>query len=124
MGYDIAHPYRVAVREGDLVAVSGRLGADPPGVIVPGGFEAEMRQALANLTEALAEVGAEPRDVVKVTVYLTDMDDRDAMNVLFSEYFPTRPPARSCIGVASLPYGGCVELDTLAVVGGGSRTGD
>lgn len=116
MTYDIAHPYRVAVREGDLVAVAGRLGADPPGRIVAGGFEAEMRQALRNLTEALAEVGAAPRDVIKVTVYLTDMSDRDAMNVLFAEYFSEQPPVRACVGVASLPYGGCVELDAMAVV--------
>ncbi|GAA2792728.1 RidA family protein [Crossiella cryophila] len=112
------HPYSTAFRSGDLVAVSGRLGVSAPGVLVPGGFTAECTQAFANLDEALTSMGATRADVVQVTAYLTDIADRDGLNAAFAGYFGEPRPARTCVGVASLPYGACVEIDALARVRG------
>ncbi|MGW0522409.1 RidA family protein [Crossiella sp. NPDC003009] len=112
------HPYSTAFRSGDLVAVSGRLGVTEPGVLTPGGFPAECAQAFANLDEALAEAGARRSDVVQVTAYLTDIGDRDRLNAAFAAFFAEPRPARTCVGVASLPYGACVEIDALARVVG------
>jgi reactive intermediate/imine deaminase len=110
------HPYSVAFRGGNLVAVSGRLGVSEPGVLVPGGFDAECAQAFANLDEALKAVGAARSDVVKVVAYLTDIADRSRLNAVYQEFFAPPRPARSCVGVASLPYGGVVEVEALAWV--------
>ncbi|MCL7429382.1 RidA family protein [Streptomyces sp. YS415] len=110
------HPYSVAYRSGDLVAVSGRLGVSEPGVLVPGGFEAECAQALSNLDAALRSAGATRADVVQVVAYLTDVADRDRLNAAYGEFFDRPRPARSCVGVAALPYGGCVEIEALARV--------
>ncbi|WP_205315527.1 RidA family protein [Nonomuraea lactucae] len=110
------HPYSVAFRSGDLVAVSGRLGVSEPGVLVPGGFEAECAQAFANLEEALRSVGAAPGDVIKIVAYLTDIDTRPALNAACERFFAEPRPARSCVGVASLPYGGLIEIEALARV--------
>ncbi|MDG9701511.1 RidA family protein [Streptomyces sp. DH37] len=110
------HPYSVGFRSGDLVAIAGRLGVSAPGTLVPGGFEAECAQAFANLDEALRSVGAAREDVVKVVAYLTDMADRSRLNAAYREFFPEPRPARSCVGAASLPYGGAVEIEALARV--------
>lgn len=110
-------PYSVAFRSGDLVAVSGRLGVSEPGVLVPGGFEAECAQAFANLDEALRTAGAARGDVVKAVAYLTDVADRLRLNAAYQRFFSGPRPARSCVGVAALPYGGCVEIEALARVG-------
>ncbi|RSD25057.1 RidA family protein [Amycolatopsis eburnea] len=110
------HPYPAAFRSGDLVAVSGRLGVTATGALVPGGFEAECAQAFANLDAALQSVGAGRADVVKVVAYLTDVADRSSLNRVYEEFFAEPRPARSCIGAASLPYGGVVEVEALARV--------
>ncbi len=110
------HPYSVAFRSGDLVAISGRLGVSEPGVLVPGGFDAECAQAFVNLDEALRSVGAARRDVVQVVVYLTDMADRSRLNAAYEDFFASPRPARTCVGAASLPYGGLVEIQALARV--------
>ncbi|MBB5850241.1 RidA family protein [Amycolatopsis umgeniensis] len=110
------HPYPPAFRSGDLVSVSGRLGVDETGALVPGGFDAECPQAFANLDAALCSVGATRADVVKVVVYLIDIVDRDGLNRVYEEFFAEPRPARTCVGVASLPYGGTVEVEALARV--------
>ncbi|WP_410659307.1 RidA family protein [Amycolatopsis sp. lyj-112] len=110
------HPYPAAFRSGDLVSVSGRLGVTETGELVPGGFDAECAQAFANLDAALESVGASRTDVVKVVAYLTDITDRSALNAVYEGFFAESRPARSCIGAASLPYGGVVEVEALARV--------
>ncbi|OLZ49844.1 RidA family protein [Amycolatopsis keratiniphila] len=110
------HPYPPAFRSGDLVSVSGRLGVTETGALVPGGFDVECPQAFANLDAALRSVGATRADVVKVVVYLTDIADRDGLNRVYEEFFSEPRPARTCVGVASLPYGGVVEVEALARV--------
>ncbi|WP_181771318.1 RidA family protein [Amycolatopsis pittospori] len=110
------HPYPPAFRSGDLVTVSGRLGVTETGELVPGGFDTECPQAFANLDTALRSVGADRTDVVKVVVYLIDIVDRDGLNRVYEEFFAEPRPARTCVGVASLPYGGAVEVEALARV--------
>jgi 2-iminobutanoate/2-iminopropanoate deaminase len=108
------HPYS-PVREsaGRLVYLSGQLGiAD--GEIVEGGIGHETRQALANVRSKLASAELEFRHVVKITVYLASMDDRNAMDAIYQGTLPEPLPARTCVAVAELPYGARVELDVIA----------
>jgi 2-iminobutanoate/2-iminopropanoate deaminase len=112
---DPEHPYPAASERNGVIAVSGRLGVSRPGVLVEGGFEAEAEAALDNVRAALAEVGADFSDLVQVVVYLTNMDDREALNGIYARHLGDSRPARSCVGVASLPYGGCVEIEAIAV---------
>ncbi|HUG30775.1 MAG TPA: RidA family protein [Candidatus Limnocylindria bacterium] len=106
------HPFlSPAVRAGDLVFVSGHAGLLPnrppsgegttwlPGELIPGGIEAETRQALESIKGALAAAGATLADVVKVNTFLRDVDrDFLAYNRVYQEYFPTEPPARTSVG--------------------------
>jgi 2-iminobutanoate/2-iminopropanoate deaminase len=109
------HPYSPVRDTGiGLVFVSGQLGV-ADGEIVDGGVAAETRQALANLDERLAATGLEFRHLVKITVFLTSMDDRNTMDAVYQEILPEPRPARTCIAVAELPYGARVELDAIAV---------
>ena len=109
-------PYRTAVRAGDSLYVSGQLGRRD-GVLVDG-FEAQARQALANLAAVLAGHGASPAQVVKVTVFLRHIRDSATFNTQFAELFGTdAPPSRTVVAVEALPGGGLVELDAVAWLG-------
>jgi 2-iminobutanoate/2-iminopropanoate deaminase len=109
-------PYSVAIRTGNLVFTSGQLGLDPQsGNLVPGGIEAETRQALTNVSHVLADSGSGLDAVVKTTVFLKDMADFPKMNAVYAEFFPENPPARSTVQVAALPKSGSVEIDAVAV---------
>jgi len=110
-------PYSVAIRTGDLVFTSGQLGLDPAtGSLVPGGIEAETRQALTNLRHVLADAGSGLERVVKTIVFLKDMADFAKMNAVYAEFFTENPPARSTIQAASLPKGGTVEIEAVAIL--------
>jgi 2-iminobutanoate/2-iminopropanoate deaminase len=111
-------PYSPAVRAGDLLAVSGQTGARD-GALVAGGLEAECRQVLANLRAVLEANGASLADVVKTTVFLTDMAHFGAMNAIYAEAFGDTRPARSTVAVAALPFGACVEIEAWAYVPAG-----
>jgi 2-iminobutanoate/2-iminopropanoate deaminase len=114
--------YSQAVRAGDLLFVSGQPGIDLSGAAdpntarpVPGGFEAEWRQALWNLQAILEAAGSGLEHVVKVTTFLTDLANGEAANRLFAEYFPVNPPARSA-PVVVLPRGLLLSVEAIAVV--------
>jgi 2-iminobutanoate/2-iminopropanoate deaminase len=110
-------PYSVAIRTGDLVFTSGQLGLDPQtGSLVPGGIEAETRQALTNLQHVLADSGSALEAVVKTTVFLKDMADFPKMNAIYAEFFTKNPPARSTVQMAALPKSGLVEIEAVAIV--------
>lgn len=110
-------PYSVANRVGNMVFASGQLGLDPAtNDFVPGGIEAETRQALTNLRAVLAAAGASLSQVVKTTVFLRDMADFPRMNAVYGEFFTENFPARSTVQVAALPKGGAVEIEAIAVV--------
>jgi reactive intermediate/imine deaminase len=112
------HPYSpVRESEGRLVYLSGQLGI-AGGELVEGGIAHETRQALANVRSKLASAGLELRHLVKITVYLVSMDDRNAMDAIYQETLPEPLPARTCVAVAELPYGARVEFDAIAARGG------
>ncbi len=112
-------PYAQAVASGSWLYTSGQIGLDPAsGELVAGGFEAQARQVLANLRAVLASGGCTPEDVVRATVYLTDLADFPRLNELYAEFVGAHRPARSTVQVAALPKGARVEIDLVARRGG------
>ncbi|HKQ97952.1 MAG TPA: RidA family protein [Candidatus Polarisedimenticolia bacterium] len=112
-------PYSQAVVSGDLVFLSGQIPLDPAtGDLVRGTIEAEVGRVLENIRAVLAAAGAGFDDVVRTTVYLTDMADFQAMNGVYAKTFGDARPARSTVQVAGLPRGARVEIDVIARVGG------
>lgn len=110
-------PYSVAIATGCLVFVSGQLGIDPAtGAIVDGGIQAQTRTALTNLKSVLESAGTSLEQVVKTTVFLTDMAQFAEMNAVYAEFFTADFPARSAIQVSALPKGGIVEVEAIAVL--------
>ena len=110
-------PYSVAITTDNLVFVSGQLGIDPAtGAIVEGGIQAQTRTALTNLKSVLTSAGSSLEQVVKTTVFMTDMAQFAEMNAIYAEFFTSDFPARSAIQVAALPKGGIVEIEAIAVL--------
>jgi 2-iminobutanoate/2-iminopropanoate deaminase len=108
-------PYSQAVGIARFVYASGSLGMDPgTGELVPGGIEAETRQALQNLGHVLAAGQSGLDKVVKTTVFMADLAEFGAMNAVYGEFFPSEPPARSTVQVAGLPRGARVEIEAIA----------
>lgn len=102
---------------GSLVFVSGQIPLDPAtGSVVSGDIESQTRQSLKNLSAILSEGGAQLENVVKTTVYLSDMNDFAAMNAVYTEFFGKNCPARSAVQVARLPKDVKVEIEAIAVV--------
>ena len=113
-------PYNQAVLAGGWLYCSGQIALDPTnGVMIgQGDVEAETRQVLSNLMAVLTAAGAEPRQVIRTTVYLTDLADFQRVNALYGEIFGDGiSPARACVQVAALPKGGRVEIDCVAWLG-------
>lgn len=110
-------PYSQAIKTGNHVFLSGQLGIDPnTGEMVSGGVEAQAKQALKNINAVLEAAGAEFKNVVKTTVFLTSMNDFAAVNKIYAESFSVNPPARSCVAVAQLPLGALVEIECVVVL--------
>ena len=109
-------PYSQAIRAGALVFTAGQLGLDPAtGKLVDGGVEAQARQALTNLRAVLEAAGSSLKRVVKVTVFLQDINDFKAVNGVYAQFFTQEPPARSAVQVAALPLGGLIEIEAIAL---------
>lgn len=108
-------PYSQAVSVGGFLYTSGQVGLDPAtGNLVPGGFEPQARRVFANLAAVLDSAGCGFQDVVKATVYVTDLGDFGALNGLYAEAMGEHKPARSTVQVAALPKGALVEIDLVA----------
>ncbi|MEJ8802934.1 RidA family protein [Pontibacter sp. H249] len=108
-------PYSHAVEAGDLVFISGQTPIDAAtGKLVEGDIATQTEQCFKNLFTVLAAAGLTPDDVVKVNVFLTDMANFAAMNAVYEKHFAAPYPARTTIGVASLPLGAQVELEMIA----------
>ncbi|RLE28612.1 hypothetical protein DRJ54_06205 [Candidatus Acetothermia bacterium] len=116
-GIHTAGPYSPAIRAGDFLFVSGQIPVGPSGELVRGGIEDQARQCLENLRAVLSAAGADFPHLVKVTIYLTDMGDFDAVNRIYAEYFDLEPPARACVQVGALPKGARLEIEALAYLG-------
>jgi 2-iminobutanoate/2-iminopropanoate deaminase len=110
-------PYSQAVRAGRWLHCSGQIGLDPAsGELVGGGVTTEAARVLENLSAVLQEAGASLADVVRTTIYLTDLGDFAPVNEVYARYFSAPFPARATVGVAALPRGARVEIDAIAMV--------
>jgi reactive intermediate/imine deaminase len=110
--------YSQAVRAGELVFLSGQIPLVPDTMeIVDGDFAARARQVFANLAAVATAAGGSLDDVVKVTIFLTDLDDFATVNAVMEEFFTQPYPARAAVGVASLPKGVDVEADAILALG-------
>ncbi|NLG84214.1 MAG: RidA family protein [Firmicutes bacterium] len=107
-------PYSQAIGYGDLVFLSGQLGLTAEGALAGEDAASQARQALTNIRAVLAAAGLEMKDVLKTTVFLTEMNDFAAVNEVYREFFAEPYPARSCVQVAALPKGAKVEIEALA----------
>ena len=102
---------------GNLIFTSGQIPADPAsGEIVPGGVDAQTRQALKNLEEVLNAAGTKSDNVLKTTLFIKDMDDFAAINEIYASFFGTKSPARSCIEAARLPKDVLIEIEAIAYI--------
>ncbi len=108
-------PYSQAILAGDTLYSSGQLGLDPATGELPEGAAAQAHQSLANIKAILDKAGFQKTDVVKTTVFLTDMGAFAAVNDVYAAFFGEHRPARSCVEVAALPKGGLVEIEFTAV---------
>ena len=108
--------FSAAVRVGDVIYLSGALGTRPGGGgLAEGGVQGQTRQALENIKSSAALAGVTMEDMVKCTVFLTDVKDFQAMNQVYREFFPSNPPARSTVAVAGLVVPGAViEIECIA----------
>jgi reactive intermediate/imine deaminase len=109
--------YSQATTNGDLLFTAGQIPLTPDGDLLDDASVAEQTaQALDNVVAVLAAGGATTEDVLKVTVYLADIDDFDEMNETYAGYFEGSPPARSAVAVADLPKGASVEIEAVATL--------
>lgn len=108
-------PYEQALKVDGWVFTSGQIPLDPKtGAMVEGGIAGQTRQVLENLRGVLEAAGTSMSLVVKTTVYMTNLGDFQKMNEVYAEYFPQDKPARSTVGVASLPREATIEIDVVA----------
>jgi len=109
-------PYSVGIQADCFVFTSGQIGLNPiTGEIVSGGIEAETRQVIINLKIVLEAVDSSLDSIVKTTVFLKDMNDFTRMNIVYGEFFPKNPPARTTVAVKDLPKGALIEIDAVAM---------
>jgi len=109
--------YSQAVRAGDTVYLSGQIPLDPKTMQLVEGFENQVRRVFENLRAVARAAGGDFGDVVRVTVYLTDLANFAQVNEVMATYFQEPYPARAAIGVASLPRGAAVEIDAIMHLG-------
>jgi len=114
---DAVGPYSHAVRSGGLLFCSGQTPLDPAtGKLVEGSIGDQTRRCLENLQLVCAAAGAELSDAVRLGVYVIDMATFPEVNEAYAAFFAGGPPARSTIGVASLPLGAAVEIDAIVAL--------
>lgn len=110
-------PYCHATFVSGMLFCSGQLGLDPKTGTLVEGIAAQTAQALSNLKAVLASGDFTPSNVVKTTVFLTDMNDFPAMNEVYEKFFNGHTPARSTVAVKTLPKNALVEIECIAVCG-------
>lgn len=108
-------PYSQAVAANGFLFVSGQIPIDPAtGEFVPGGIQEQTRRSLENGKAILTEAGLTLDNVIKTTVFLSDIQNFAAMNEIYAQYFAADCPARSAVQVANLPKGALVEIEMIA----------
>ena len=111
-------PFTPAVQVGNLLFLAGQIGTDPgaSGALAKGGIQAETRQTMMNIKDVLEKSGSSLDRVVKCTVFMADMREWDAMNEVYTTFFPRHKPARSAFGATGLALGARVEIECMAAV--------
>jgi 2-iminobutanoate/2-iminopropanoate deaminase len=109
-------PYSQAIEAGDFIFCSGQIPLDPQtGQLTQGDISVQAKRILDNFEAGLRAAGAELKDTVKLTVYLTDLGDFEALNKVLAATFMNEPPARAVVQVAALPKKASVEMDLIAI---------
>ena len=112
-------PYSLAIGAGDYIFLSGQIPLDgATGKLVEGGIEAQTEQVFKNIKALLESSGSSMGEVVKSTVFMTDLGEFQAMNGIYAKHVPQPYPARSTIQVAGLPMGAKVEIEMIVWKGG------
>jgi 2-iminobutanoate/2-iminopropanoate deaminase len=112
----VVGPYSQAILTGNTLYVSGNIGIVPEtGEMDTLNFETELRRVMLNLEAVLKEAGMSYENVVKATVFMTDLANYKLMNTIYAEYFKTAPPARETVQVVALPKGAHIEISCIAV---------
>jgi len=109
-------PYSQAIRNGDLVFVSGQLGLKPGDTAISGSIQDQTEQIFQNLKAILEEAGSGLDRIVKTTVFLTDLGNFQGMNEVYARYVGEDRPARSTVEISALPSGALVEIEAIATV--------
>lgn len=106
-------PYSQGITAGGLLFTSGQIPIDPKTGEIPGGVEAQARQALTNVSNIVKEAGADMNKVIKTTVFIKNMEDFAKINEVYAEFFEKPYPARSCVEVARLPKDVLLEVEAI-----------
>ena len=109
-------PYSQAIRAGQFVYTSGQLPLTCEGHLELADIRKAAQISLSNVKAILEAAGASMADIVKSTVFLTDLSDFTAVNEVYATFFEGSPPARSCVQVAALPRGAAVEIEAIAIL--------
>ena len=109
--------YSQAVRVENTVYLSGQIPLNPVTMEMPEGFEQQAVQVFDNLKAVAEAAGGSLKDIVKLNIYLTDLDNSTTLNEVMGRYFSAPYPARAAVGVASLPRNSCVEMDAVLYLG-------
>jgi 2-iminobutanoate/2-iminopropanoate deaminase len=110
-------PYEQAIGVGGFLFTSGQIALDPAtGNFLDGSIEEETERVIQNLEGILTEAGLKLEDVVKTTVYLTDLNNFGRVNQVYEKFFGESKPARACVQVAALPKGAQIEIDAVAAL--------
>ncbi len=108
-------PYSQAIRFNELVFVSGQIPIDPEsGKVIKGNIKEQTKQVLENLKNILQAGGSSLPNVLRTTIFLSDMDDYAMVNETYAQYFESSPPARSTVQVSRLPKNVHIEIDAIA----------
>jgi 2-iminobutanoate/2-iminopropanoate deaminase len=110
-------PYSQAIRAGNFIFVAGQVPVNPAtGEFVKGSMTLQTQRCMDNIKAILAAAGSAPKDIVRTTIYLTNMNDFTEVNEAYGNYFDLEPPARTTIQAAALPKGVAIEIDAIAYV--------
>lgn len=109
-----ASPYSQGIHHGDTVYVAGQVPVTADGTLVDGDIKAQTEQVLANIDAILAAADLSLADLIKTTIFLTDIDDFDAVNEVYAETIPEPRPARSAVAVADLAIDAGIEIEAIA----------
>ena len=104
------------IRVGDLLWTAGHVGRNPETGVTPDGIKEQTRQTLLNLQRVLEAGGSSLANVIKVNIFLVDVNDRPALNEVYTEFFPSNPPGRTCFGGAQFDGNVLVEIECVAKV--------